>query len=448
MSEWKDDITLDKDGVVTTLLKWKSNDSKLCLNIEIPLKLKNKLRSINIKDKLTAGVILMNLFYCLDDKNLTNARIYYSRDNVNSNKTRYNKRGISSYKLIKCIDNLQELGLLHNFIAPRQVNKNKGETMSSFIKPSVEFLNQFYTVIESQVERDAYYMGAYDKLLMRDNVLVGNKQKSVDIDFFDDENTRVLADQVSMLNEGNMMHVFKDGDGIQFKNLYTRIFNNNDFTQGGRYYRASILNMENKTAHNRLKITIDDEQVCEIDFMNMHLRMLAEQSKTAHLLGDDAYMMPLEAGMHDYNRELVKYAVNVMINAKSRVSATAAIRSFMNKTNKEYNWQFQSAEQVLDSIYKAFPFLSFGFCNDSYGLRLMNIDSNIVQEITTQFYLFDKPSLPVHDSVIVKMEDMDLLAAVMSDAWKTRFPASEQCRMKASWFASGVVNEKDISVKY
>lgn len=426
-------VKITADGVVQEARLHSINDRYMALNISIDAKVKSKTRRWDVRDKVAINVVVMNLLACCERKE----RLYYSRDTVKATKSRYNTRKISTYSIIKAIDELEALGLVNNYIARQQFNTK--DAMSSYMTPTDAFMEQFCTTTELAIKADRAALLAHIPIVLKD--VKGNV-----IDYRTTPEIAIMERILDNLNYMNSTHKFVDDDGVEFVNLYTRIFNNSSFELGGRFFRAAILNMEHKKSKNRLRILIDRQQVVECDYSSLHLRILAEQLGCIDTLDDDAYMTPLQlAHCNDANRDLMKLAVNIMLNSTGRQKATAAIQSHINKCAKD-SYCFSSGRDVVDAVYNAFPQFADSFCQPgSTGMSLMHYESMMTSFVAHHMTTYGLPVLPVHDSNICRLEDADTLIELMSQAYKHVLKTDKKARMKLNMIVDNVHVKRDVS---
>ena len=426
-------IELTSDGVVKEGRLHSINDRYMSLNIRV----EGKVRSITSRWKVTSkrvvNVVIMNLLACVERKE----RLYYSRNKQKASKGRYNKRKITTYSIIKAIDEIEALGYLVNNMAGQQFNQE--DKMSSYLTPTQAFMDQFCTTTELAIKADRAALLAHIPIVLRD--VKGNI-----IDYKTTPEIAIMERILDNLNYMNSTHAFVDDDGIEFINLYTRIFNNSSFELGGRFFRAAILNMEHKKSKNRLRILIDRQQVVECDYSSLHLRILAEQLGCIDTLEDDAYMTPLAlADCTEANRDLMKLAVNIMLNSTGRAKATAAIQSHINKCEKG-SYCFSSGRDVVDAIYTAFPQFVDSFCQPgSTGMSLMHYESMMTSFVAHHMTTYNLPVLPVHDSNLCRLEDADTLIELMSQAYKHVLKTDKVARMKLNMIVDNVHVKRDVS---
>lgn len=418
-------IKIDAHGVVESRQTYSINNRMVNPNIEVDLKIKNKTRKWSVKSKLVVNVVIMNMLSCFRK----NHRLYYSRQKNAKTKNMYNTRAISNYEFMKAIDELESLGYLINHIAPRQYNKHE-DKMSSWIQPTPFFISEFVTDVEAIIRADNAFNAVWMPIIMRDE----NKEA---IDYRADEITFAICAVINRMNSVNYNYTFTDHEGEEFTNSYSRMFNNSNFEDGGRFYKAAVLNMENKQSKNRLRILINNKPVVEVDYTALHIFILAEMMGIADTLGDDPYKR-----VEGVDRSIIKLAVNTMLNCTSRLQAVQSV----NKSIRDLGYKAHSGNEVVSAIFKAFPEFKDKFCNKQCtGLKLQNEESWMTHSVANTMSTLGKPFLPVHDSGIVMEEDKNLLIELMCNAYKTRLNVDSIVHMKVNYLKNNAVVKEDVS---
>lgn len=416
-----------------------SRSRLITYNIKISNTVVNKLRyRYDIEDKELSAVIIMNILSSLKRKE----KLLYSRDTSNNSKskTKYNKRGINTRRLLKCIDNLVELGYIYNFIGKAHAIKEK--RVMSYITPSEMFLSEFGTKDEEVQSAIAAYNAGLQTIILRN-------EYGKAIDYQDNKNIKKARKVVETLNKINEIFDIRDGDGNIMTNIYSRIFNK-DFEHGGRYFHSDALKIKQKKTKGRLDITINGEAVVEIDFSNLHYRItsLMEQISMENL-PLDVYMDILPESLQtNEHRELVKLTINILFNSKTEGSADKAINKEITKL-KHQGWEIDESlntgRKLRELVYKETPDFVSCYCRqDSFGLALQNADSFLAQRVIEKFTTELKPILPIHDSFIVRISDVGFLENAMGDAFREEFGIASLIPLKMSWKNAGVLQESKI----
>ncbi|QXN60132.1 hypothetical protein KUA24_65 [Vibrio phage HNL01] len=356
-------------------------------------------------------VVLLNLLRCKNKEVL-----YYSRDLSKgfTKSKRYNPKQLSVRVLIKVIDLLEDNGFLINTIG--KASRKEENRMPSFIQPTDLFLDTFsdLDVLSESVEEQ--YLNNEECFILRD------EHKGL-VDYRDTYYTKMGRAVVVGLNSINRQFEYRSGDGELITNHYCRIFNE-DFTKGGRFYRAGILQLKNKGVYGRLKVTCSGEPMVEVDYCNLHILLLTILEGFQYLPDVDLYNKCIPEGWVNSNtRGLVKTATNIMLNAKTTRSASEAIQhlleDYLAEFPKDFPDNLNKAKQVMDWIRDGHPKLKKYFCSlESTGLTLMKMDSDMAHHVIHCFVSKEKPILPVHDSFLVRRSDKEDLIESMVEALK------------------------------
>lgn len=370
------------------------------------------------------NIVLTNLVSCVKKGKY----LKYSRDSTSVKKNRYNKKGIKNSRILKAIDRLEEKGYCLNLIASSKQNP-KEPMMPSFLQPTQKFIDEFCDADEVIKLTEQAYLCGQETIILRD-------EKGKDIDYRDDAQTRSMRNLVIKLNTISDQCVFKRRGGSVMDNFVVRIFSLGDFSLGGRFARSDLQVMPNK-ADERLFITIDDLQVVEIDYSNLHIRLLTDLHNVDYskYKDGDLYIMPLsDEQITADNRWLIKQAVNIMFNSTSERGAMTTIQDKMRKAQGR-TFSFSGPKEVVTAIKAAYPWLADDFCQPvPRGHYLMNLDSNIAADVAQVFADEGLPIGIIHDSFIVQEPYRDKLAHAMVAAYRkhTKRPTA-QVHMKLKY---------------
>ena len=166
------------------------------------------------------------------------------------------------------------------------------------------------------------------------------------------------------------------------KQTIKRIFNDKDFTQGGRFYGGW---WQTIPSPYRALITIDGSRTNEFDFGKLHPTMMyAEANATCE---GDAY----DIGIDTKHRDTIKELFNAMVQIQEFTDNPPRIK--FSQTGKTW-------KQFRDMILKRHePIKHMFFCG--MGNNLQYRDSIIAEQVMLHFAKNDIPVLPVHDSFII-----------------------------------------------
>lgn len=426
-------VRVTEGGVVQEIVLLPVNSKRLMLNIKIQKRLRDATRTWKVKNQLVTQVVIMNLIACTKKKQ----RLFYSRGMTVRAESKYNERGITSRDIIQAVDELEKMGYLRNYIADRQYG-NMPDKLPSWITATHLFEEKFCRDDEKVVEAEEMHLSANVNIELRD-------EKKKPIDYVATEEIAEADRVVYELNRMNKQHTFTNHDGENVVNIYSRVFNET-FGHGGRYYKAGVLEIKNKTTKDRLRMQIDGEPVYEVDFDCLHVNILADELGIKSIYEGDIYYKVLDPSQYNLNnRKLVKHSVNICLNAKSVHSAAAAIDEYMNDSPVGA-YCFSNGYEVIRAIKEKLHHFKDAFCNKtSSGKRLQNVDSWIAHWVVNEFVNRQIPLLVIHDSFIVRRRDVDLLVSAMSDAYKKVVNVDRVVNMKLNWVEDGIVQQADCS---
>jgi hypothetical protein len=192
-------------------------------------------------------------------------------------------------------------------------------------------------------------------------------------------------------------------------NYLHRLFSNESFSQGGRFYGAYHLELP-KTL--RQHILLNGEPVVELGFSALHIRMLYHMEGIDYR--DDPYRAICD---RPDERKIYKLVQLIAITAEDESAAIKAIRDQLRKNGV---WEELTDERILERLGRfkeGHPAIG-KFLNTGIGLRLQNLDGKITDRVLTAMTQEGIPCLPVHDSYIVPRPHRELLDEVMSEAYE------------------------------
>ncbi len=382
-------------------------------NVRVDRYITNKLRSIipPALDMTAAGVLVVNLLSCARK----DSSLVYSRDNTRKKETEmyyhlYNRKRISTYKLVKVVDWMCVNGWCYGSTGSRELVCGEMHDFPSWLCATPMLTELFSEPMIEQSEQT--YRETLQTILLRDE---GKRL----IDYDDTQKTKSMRRIVQALNETNASYTFIDSDGRLLENSQiVRIFNGS-FASGGRFYRHDILTIPNsmlddngnkvrlEPGKTRLGVTIDGEDVAEVDFVCLHPTLLYDLCRLERPWLNDLYSYL--GAVAENERNALKVAVNVLLNARTKRAAIGALEKELPKYVRGWCAReiVQKIEQKLSSVKHMFC------CNQSTGLWLQNVESEIMSKVVSNFVAANAPLLPVHDSAIVREKDVDKLVQRM-----------------------------------
>ena len=194
---------------------------------------------------------------------------------------------------------------------------------------------------------------------------------------------RIKDSEVEALQERLLSDSDKEPIDLTNKVL-VRIFINNSFGEGGRFYRGW---WQNVPSEYRPFITINTKSTQEHDYSQLNPNMI--YSLYNHELGsEDAYSRVLG----EEHREVVKEAFNAMFQANTSLESKP---KDINLDNIKMTWK--ELRQAILNAHKPIKDLFF----TGLGNKLQFEDSIMAENVMLQFARMDYPALPVHDSFIM-----------------------------------------------
>ncbi len=192
-----------------------------------------------------------------------------------------------------------------------------------------------------------------------------------------------------------------------------RIFSRNDWNSNGRFYGGwwqQIGSQLRKTIH------IDGVPTVEVDYKAMHVNILSLEKGVK--LESDPYDLPevlLEGADPRTQRRYLKALVLTAINAANSKSAYQAFRDGQPAGDPARNFKNADLERLLTAFVDKTPQLDGSLFADQ-GIRLMNVDSRIAEDVLRASIAEQLPILCVHDSFIIDYRHVKRLRYLMARA--------------------------------
>ncbi|MCG7520555.1 hypothetical protein [Ruegeria sp. Ofav3-42] len=223
--------------------------------------------------------------------------------------------------------------------------------------------------------------------------------------------------EVESLNRQLARHRFN----LSVKPMLRRIFNCGDrkgfdFNLGGRFYCATEDDWMQMPKENRRAILIDGEPTCEIDVSSSQLSILYAIKGETLAYDPDPYQIDW------IPREVTKQIIVASIGRGKPPSRWP--RSFNEDFIAKHGYHPRDRyklKDVVSSILARHPIL--------FNLEPEKLDWAVLQYEEAECFLtamqklydlYEIPSLPVHDSLIVRQRDHELALTVLKDAYRER----------------------------
>jgi len=338
--------------------------------------------------------------------------------NVNAydTRSRYNALHISKH-IIKIIERLHEVGLL--VIAKGSYGgEGVGANRTTRIRPSDQLQAIF---AGGKVKRDDIHRIDTEECV----ILRGEDGRLVEYEDTEQTNlwreelrayNRVLANSFIDLSTAEEAHIVAGEKSQHIGRHYQfvrRVFSRGDWGLNGRFYGGWWQQLGSK---DRSNILIDDQPTVEVDFNALHVQILSAEANV--VLEGDPYALPrgtVPGVPEALQRKLVKRLVLTALNARDRRSAFASFRDDWPQEHVGKTLINNALEQLMEAFLERLPHLRDAVFADQ-GIRLMNIDSQIIERVHRHFTEQGVPVLSVHDSCIVDYTRVGELKRIMADA--------------------------------
>ena len=343
--------------------------------------------------------------------------VFYSRDRGYYKKSkRYNPNGISFRPLIFLVDSLNEYGWIEH-IKGRYKKEIKKGTRSRMC-PSQKLLQAFDEFKITPQYLDTKQM---DCIRLKDT-----KKKFKEYD--DNTGTRLMRTKLQAYNKllhrtnieltrNKKVSNYLKINPINFNNKeYYRIFNDNSFELGGRYYGSWWVNLSKDI---REYITINDNKTVELDYANLNIHLLySEEGLNYYDLNEpnaDPYILK---GVDENQRGINKLIITIALNIKDKSKFVYAVKGGI-KGNNDKNYSLGNKESLnipyAKEIWRRIklfekensPIKHHLF--SGVGKRLQFKDSCIAESIIDNMVNKNIPILAIHDSFIAQHQNANSL---------------------------------------
>jgi hypothetical protein len=193
-----------------------------------------------------------------------------------------------------------------------------------------------------------------------------------------------------------------------------RIFNNDSFQEGGRYWGGWWQRLSSKW---RKRIRINDRKVVEIDYSGIHIVMLYALKNIDYWskINTDPYNIKgLEQS--ERMRDLLKVVLLSSINAENRTKTKQAIQFEINMDKDLYRWSLSKKldlNDILDKFVSTHASIKEYFFSGK-GIELQNADSRIAEMVVNHCTRHHLPVLCIHDSFVIEQKHKELLQNIMN----------------------------------
>ncbi|MDB2380853.1 hypothetical protein N9W12_08225 [Luminiphilus sp.] len=288
---------------------------------------------------------------------------------------------------------------------PKLIYSSRPKTLVKIKPPKTEPHEELFLTTEEEAEvlRLEDDLAAYNARL---------KDTFLDLCVSEEEEAQInrrMARKVKSTNEYRPSRLWLD------KKYIYRVFNNNSLEQGGRHYGGWWQTVPSEW---RPRIVIDEEPTVEIDYGQLHFRMLYRfEGSVRATTTSDLYQID---GIDPKHRDDNKSVYAAVLNTQSRNK----MERLIVKNKRDGIWYtdgfpagIHSATDLLKILEAQHPQIEKYFYS-GIGLSLQNTDSKIMHKVIMKLLIeHDVVALPIHDSVIVQGKYKNLLKDIMEEVY-------------------------------
>lgn len=363
-------------------------------------------------------LIILNLMNCHNiDPEMV---VGYSRANNRfSTLRRYDSIKLLRDSMVLIVDTMEELGYIEaelgcqvTGIASRMRITSKLLDLSNRVHGPGKMVICRNAGVETIIMKDENkkligYVDNSVTIRMRQNVAVINKNISenfIGLYVSDDD----LVEIATKMEEKGKDSVGESQKHLDFSRVQLcRIFNNDSFEQGGRFYRGWWQEIPSDYRRN---IRINDKETCEVDFSGIHINLLYVL-KSLPLPDKDVYALD---GLEGLPRKMLKVMLQILLNSSTERKARSGIDKEFPRS--KFAKEFCNGKITTPKIISAFkekhsPIADF--FGKAYGVKLQYLDAQIAEAVLLQLSSQGIVALPVHDSFIVQREHREQLIDAM-----------------------------------
>ena len=198
-----------------------------------------------------------------------------------------------------------------------------------------------------------------------------------------------------------------------------RVFSRNDWECYGRFtggFWQRVGDKDTDETPYRRHIRINNEPTVELDYSSLHPNILTVKAGLDPI--DDIYTLGYQVDDQfdqTQQRIILKGLILNLLNAKSHKAAYGAFKHDQPTGHPFKTLKEEQFNKYVEAIIKKHPHLENTLGADQ-GVRLMYLDSQIVEQIIVLATTNNIPILTVHDSVICKERDEESLRSFMKIA--------------------------------
>ena len=382
-------------------------------------------RKNKTKNKAQIKNLIINLYKTYYEDQARYIAISRRKEHYSKINSRYNKLFIK-YIIVAAVNLLHK----YNYIEyhPGYLKRSTGKGRVSRIKAAPKLINLFNNrnlrphMIQRLDETEVIIMkDAEDKkeiayketdftIQMRQALIKYNTlldKTYIDIPWHSENGIKIKKSENK--NEERVIYLHQSDKFIR------RIFNNNNWEDGGRYYGGW---WQRIPSEKRQGIHFGTTPTSEIDYSGLHVKLL--YLLCGKDLKEDPYTIPgIES--NEWNRRIIKITLLNLINARDKKdSDRLALSAAQNKINFDidlYNYYKENQIVLKDyaRLIKKHHRKINDFFNTGIGIKLQGFDSMMAEAIINHFTEIDIPILCIHDSFVIAADKTELLDVVMQE---------------------------------
>ena len=358
----------------------------------------------------------------------------------------YNTKELGVPKLVRVFKALVEAGYLDR-VNQSHNNKPNAQNTTSRIRASKKLNDMFNYVDATEFDVNLH---AHDKMVVMTEWLVDDQgnpvkdksnRKKLTKEVSVDESLRHVKEMLGVLKDYNallarthidiaslddpfVIRVGKKGKKQQLpinqnSKFIKRVFSRGSWKSHGRFYGGFWQQVGNKDDNKyRNNIRINGNQTLELDYSSLHPNILTVEMNLPP--SNDIYTLDgLVVPRFDLTtqRKIIKMAVMMLLNAGDMDSAYQALKGSFDTGDIKKTIKRKEFDAYVKAFIAKHPHLESKIATDQ-GIRLMHIDSQIIEHIIKNTTAQEIPILTVHDSIICQEKHSKLLEDAMRLATK------------------------------
>jgi hypothetical protein len=223
--------------------------------------------------------------------------------------------------------------------------------------------------------------------------------------------TDAIAAKVRKLNEFLALHHrIEGGEHLFFKRIFTL-----NLKSHGRLYSVGISSYQNLSPEERAQMRIDGEPTAEIDVGASHLTVFHAQLGASFDTTLDPY-----SRVEGYSRPVVKAFINISITKGKLLTKWPKKTVAKLAADHGIDLNCFPPRAIKRAVLAAYPALQRVGEPGVNWRDLLFIESEAVMDTLDSLMGYDVPALPVHDSIIVRLNDIEIATETFFDCYLKR----------------------------